>query len=343
MRIGVLTSGGDCPGLNAVLRALARRAESGGQVELVGFRDAWRGVLEGDYEPLTVERCRGILPRGGTILGTSRVQPYAYDGGLDTVKRVMAGLELEGFVVIGGEGSLACAHRLNGDGVPCVGVPKTIDNDVAGTELTFGFDTAVAIATEAIDRLQTTSEAHERVMVIEVMGRHAGHIAFHSGIAGGAAAILIPEVAFDLEELTAAIMRRRARGVLGTVVVVAEGAQPVAGTMELPEAAIDEFGHIRLGGIGDHVAGAIERITGIEARCTALGYTQRGGSPSAFDRMLCTRFGVASLEAVEQHRWGTMVALRGGDIVSIDLSEAAGKMKLVDLAEFDEVARPFVS
>lgn len=343
MRFGVLTSGGDCPGLNAVLRAVARCSEVAYDDEAIGFKDAWRGVLECEFEALTVDRCRGILPRGGTILGTSRVQPYQFDDGLDRVKRVMADMAIDGFIVIGGEGSLAAANQLNADGVPCIGVPKTIDNDVEGTDVTFGFDTAVSIASDAVDRLQTTSEAHERVMVLEVMGRHAGHIAVNSGIAGGASAILIPEVPFDMDELVGAILRRRARGVYGSVVVVAEGATPKPATLSIPDREVDEFGHQRLGGIGELVAAELERRTGIECRVTTLGYTQRGGTPTAFDRVLGTRMGVAAVRIAHQGLWGHMTALRGTQIVPVPLADVTDKLKLVDPQLFADVAEIFSS
>jgi 6-phosphofructokinase 1 len=340
MRIGVLTSGGDCPGLNAVLRAVARCGEGEFGDEILGFRDAWRGVLDGDWEPITIDRCRGILPRGGTILGTSRVQPYQFPDGLQQTKNIVEELELTGFIVIGGEGSLSAAHQLNADGVPCVGVPKTIDNDIVGTDVTFGFDTAVSVAAEAVDRLQTTSE---RVMVLEVMGRHAGHIAVHSGLAGGAAAILCPEVPFDIDDLVAAVLRRRARGVYGTVVVVAEGSTPAPGTIELPAAGIDEFGHQRLGGIGELVAAELEARTGIECRVTTLGYTQRGGTPTAYDRVLATRMGVAAVRAAHDGKWGTMSALRSDEVVQVDLAEMAGKVRGVSPELIEKVAALFSS
>lgn len=343
MRVGVLTSGGDCPGLNAVLRAVARTAEVGFGDEAIGFHDAWKGVLEREFEPLTVQRCRGILPDGGTILGTSRVTPYQDEGGVEVVKSVMDDLGLSGFIVIGGEGSLACADRLTNDGIPCVGVPKTIDNDVGLTEYTFGFDTAVSTATEALDRLHTTTEAHERIMVLEVMGRHAGHIALHTGIAGGASAILIPEVPFDISDVEEAVMRRRRRGVHGTIVVVAEGAKPIEGTLEVKQAEIDEFGHERLGGIGVRVAKELQRRLDIEARTTVLGYIQRGGTPTAFDRLLSTRFGVEAMRAAHDRDWGKMVALQANKIVRVPIADAVAELKTADLDLYHQVAGLFVS
>ncbi|MEZ5380876.1 MAG: ATP-dependent 6-phosphofructokinase [Microthrixaceae bacterium] len=340
--MGLLTSGGDCPGLNAVIRAVVRRVDRL-DGEVIGFADAWRGVLEEDYETLTVERCRGLLPRGGTVLGTSRVQPYQFDDGPKRVKEVMFRLGLDGFVVIGGNGSLAAARDLCADGVPCVGVPKTIDNDVWGTDVTFGFDTAVGVATEAIDRLHTTAEAHERVMVVEVMGRDVGHIALHAGLAGGAAMILIPEVPFELDEVVAVVERRRALGRYASIIVVAEGAMPMEGTMELPTYETDEFGHRRLGGIGERVAAEIEARSGAESRTTTLGYVVRGGTPSAGDRVLATRLGVAAANLAAAGAWGRMVALSGTEIVDIELAEVAGRLKRCDVALYDQVAAVFFS
>lgn len=341
MRIGVLTSGGDCPGLNAVIRALVRKAQRVHDTEVVGFRDAWRGVLEDDAEMLTVERCRGLLPRGGTILGTSRVQPYQFDDGLDRVRATVDRYGLDGFVVIGGNGSLSAARDLQRDGIPCIGVPKTIDNDIDATELCFGFDTAVHVATAAIDRLHTTAEAHDRVMVLEVMGRDTGHIAVRSGLAGGATMTLIPEVPFDIAEVCEALRRRHAGASFASIVVVAEGAVPVPGTMELTEYEVDRFGHARLGGIGQLVATEIEGRTGLETRVTTLGYVQRGGTPTAFDRILATRYGVAAADAAASGAWGQMVALQADRIVHVDLADAVDRVKTVDLEFYDEVARPF--
>ncbi len=342
MRIGVLTSGGDCPGLNAVIRALVRKVERVHHGEIIGFRDAWRGVLDDDHEVLDVEKCRGILPRGGTILGTSRVQPYQRDDGLDLVRAAIERHRLDGFVVIGGDGSLRAAHDLHRDGIPCIGVPKTIDNDIAATELSFGFDTALHVATAAIDRLHTTAEAHDRVMVVEVMGRHTGHIAVRAGLAGGAAMTLIPEVPFDIEQVCAAIERRHAGNDYASIVVVAEGAQPVPGTLELPEYEVDRFGHQRLGGIGQLIGSEIEGRTGIETRVTTLGYIQRGGTPTAFDRVLASRYGVAAADAAAAGEWGSMVALRSDRIVHVSLAEAeVAEPHGVELDFYEDVARPF--
>ncbi|MHB1137713.1 MAG: 6-phosphofructokinase [Microthrixaceae bacterium] len=341
MRIGVLTSGGDCPGLNAVIRAVVRKTQRVHGGVVIGFRDAWRGVLDDDWEPLDVERCRGILPRGGTILGTSRIQPYQYDEGVARVKETIERHRLDGFVVIGGNGSLSAARDLHRDGVPCIGVPKTIDNDIDATELSFGFDTAVHVATAAIDRLHTTAEAHDRVMVVEVMGRNTGHIAVRAGLAGGATMTLIPEAPFDIAEVCDALMRRHGGNSFASIVVVAEGARPIEGTIAAPEYEVDRFGHERLGGIGALLASEIEGRTGLETRMTTLGYIQRGGTPTAYDRVLASRYGVAAADAAAAGAWGKMVALQADRIVHVDFAEAVDRTKTVDLEFYDEVARPF--
>ncbi|MCU1453331.1 MAG: pyrophosphate-dependent phosphofructokinase [Acidimicrobiales bacterium] len=330
MRIGILTGGGDCPGLNAVIRATVRavEVEYGGTV--IGFHDAWRGVLEGRFESLDVDRCRGILPRGGTILGTSRDQPYAADGGLERVREVVADLGLDAIVAIGGEGTMGVTRDLHRDGVHVVGVPKTIDNDIPATEMTFGFQTAVQICTDAIDRLHTTAESHDRVLVLEVMGRHVGHIAVWSGLAGGATVVLVPEQPFDLADVSARITARHDAGRWATVVVVAEGARPAAGTLDLLPEERDRYGHVRLGGIGNLVAAEIQRRTGIETRTTILGYVQRGGSPNAYDRVLASRFGVAAADAVAEGAFGTMVALQSNAIVRVPIEQATKGLKVVD-------------
>jgi phosphofructokinase-like protein len=341
MRVAMLTGGGDCPGLNAVMRAVARKGEGVFGDELVGFLDGWKGVLEGRTMPLGVEALRGTLPRGGTIIGSSRTNPYKVDGGPEQVKRTLADLGIEALVAIGGEDTLGVAHRLAGEGVQVVGVPKTIDNDLSATELTFGFDTAVQICVDAIDRLHTTAESHDRVMVVEVMGRHAGHIAAWAGIAGGATMTLIPEVPFDVDAVCEAIRHRHEHGKrLASIIVVSEGATPKEGTMELQSGEVDSFGHVRLGGIGTILAEQIEARTGYETRVTTLGHVQRGGTPTAFDRVLATRFGVAAIEAVHDGAWGTMVALEAGSIVRVPLAEAVGELKLVD-PELYEVAAVF--
>jgi len=331
LRVGLLTGGGDCPGLNAVIRAVVRRGLLDGH-ELVGFLSGWAGVLAGESRPLTRESTAGILPRGGTILGTSRTNPYA-DGrdGTAAVRRTLAEQHIDALIPIGGEDTLGVALRLHRDGVPVVGVPKTIDNDLGGTDVTFGFQTAVQIVTDAIDRLHTTAESHNRVMVVEVMGRHAGWIATHAGIAGGADAILVPERPFDIEQVVAHLLRRHERGVLFSIVVVAEGAVPREGTLEVSGGGeTDAFGHPRLGGIGVTLESQIELRTGFETRVTILGHVQRGGTPVAYDRVLATRFGAAAMEAVAAGRFGNMVALRATDIVEMPLGEALREPKLLD-------------
>src|SRR5688572_22470766 len=298
MRVGVLTGGGDCPGLNAVIRAVVRKGEQHYGDEFIGFRDGWKGPIEGLTMPLDVERCRGILPRGGTILGSSRTNPYKVDGGVERVKQTLGGLGVDALIAIGGEDTLGVAHKLYGEGVSVVGVPKTIDNDLSATEVTFGFHTAVQIAVDAIDRLHTTAESHDRVLVCEVMGRHAGWIATYAGIAGGAAEVLVPEREFDIDKVCEDLKHRHEKGRYASIVVVAEGAKPKEGTMMLASKDVDAFGHVRLGGIGQLLAEEIEKRTGFETRVTVLGHIQRGGTPTAFDRVLATRFGVAAIDAV---------------------------------------------
>jgi ATP-dependent phosphofructokinase / diphosphate-dependent phosphofructokinase len=335
MRIGLLTGGGDCPGLNAVIRVVVRKAIDNYGDEVIGFRDGWRGVLEDDFEPLSIESTRGILPLGGTILGSSRTNPFARDDG---VGRVLATVErhgLDGLIPIGGEDTLGVASKLGGEGVNVVGVPKTIDNDLGGTDLTFGFDTALQIATDAIDRLHTTAESHHRILVVEVMGRTAGWIALHSGIAGGADVILIPEVPFDIEEVCRLIRRRHDRGRPFSIVVVAEGAAPKEGTMEVAGGTtFDEFGHPRLGGIGYALEREIEGRTGYETRATVLGHVQRGGTPTAFDRVLATRLGLAAIDAAHAGRWGTMAALRSNAIELVALDDAVAEVRRVPAGEY---------
>ncbi|MGH9280212.1 MAG: ATP-dependent 6-phosphofructokinase [Acidimicrobiales bacterium] len=342
MRVGLLTGGGDCPGLNAVIRAVVRKGERHYGDSLVGFRDGWRGVLERQTMPLDVERCRGILPRGGTILGTSRTNLYKTDGGPERAVENLRAELIDALIAIGGEDTLGVAAKLSGEGVGVVGVPKTIDNDLSATEVTFGFDTAVQIATDAIDRLHTTAESHDRVMVVEVMGRHAGWIATHAGIAGGAAEILVPEEQFDIEEVAEGLRRRHERGRYASLVVVAEGATPIEGTMVTQEdEGLDQFGHVRLGGIGTKVAEEIEKRTGFETRVTILGHIQRGGTPTAFDRVLATRFGIAAIDAVHEGAFGEMVALQAGQIVRVPLSEAVKEIKTVDPGLYHDVAKVF--
>ncbi|MFG2889519.1 6-phosphofructokinase [Streptomyces sp. NPDC048248] len=336
MRVGVLTGGGDCPGLNAVIRGVVRKGTQEYGYDFVGFRDGWRGPLEGDTVPLDIPAVRGILPRGGTILGSSRTNPFKERDGVQRIKETLAKQEVDALITIGGEDTLGVATRLSGEyGVPCVGVPKTIDNDLSATDYTFGFDTAVGVATEAIDRLHTTAESHMRVLVVEVMGRHAGWIALHSGLAGGANAILIPEQRFDIDQVCAWI-ESRFKVRYAPIVVVAEGAMPKDGQMVLKDGSTDSFGHVRLSGVGEWLAKEIESRTGKEARTTVLGHTQRGGTPSAFDRWLATRFGLHAIEAVHDGDFGTMVALRGTDIVRVPIAEATAKLKTVDPALYSE-------
>ena len=330
MRIGILTGGGDCPGLNAVIRAVTRAAVVDHGGEVIGFHDAWRGVLEDRWEPLTIDRCRGLLPRGGTILGTSRDQPYQQPDGAEQVAAAVARLGLDAIIAIGGEGSMGVVNDLHRDGIPVVGVPKTIDNDIAHTEMTFGFQTAVQICTAAIDRLHTTAESHDRVLVAEVMGRHVGHIAVWAGIAGGATITLVPEEPFDLDDVSARIVDRHRKGKWATIVVVAEGAVPKPGTLDVPAPAFDRWGHEVLGGVGDLVARELHGRTGIESRTTVLGHVQRGGTPVAFDRVLATRFGVAAVDAVADKAFGQMVALQHDRIVRVPVADAIGHLKLVD-------------
>jgi 6-phosphofructokinase 1 len=341
MKVAMLTGGGDCPGLNAVIRAVVRRGERHYHDELIGFRDGWRGAMEADWVRLDVERMRGTLPRGGTILGSSRTNPYKTDGGGDKVKKALADLGIDALLAIGGEDTLGVANRLAREGVAVVGVPKTIDNDLSATEMTFGFNTAVQIATDAIDRLHTTAESHDRVMVVEVMGRHAGHIATWAGIAGGASFILIPEEEFDIGEVCDSIVERHSRGRYASIVVVAEGAQPKEGTLQLVSGEVDSFGHVRLGGIANVIAEEIRERTGYDARVTILGHIQRGGTPTAFDRVLSTRFGIAAIDAVHDGAFGQMVALRCGEIVRVPLADAVGQLKLVDPDLYHGVAAQF--
>lgn len=342
MRVGILTGGGDCPGLNAVIRAIVRKGETVYGDTLIGFHDAWDGVRERRYMPLDVASLRGMLPRGGTLLGTRRGSPYDWPEGLAEVKAVFAELGLDALVVIGGNGSLTVAGKLHAEiGLPVVGVPKTIDNDVVGTDMTFGFNTAVQIATDAIDRLHTTAESHDRVMVVEVMGRDSGWIATYAGIAGGATAILIPEQPFDIDEVCALLKARHERGRYASIVVVAEGAEPKAGTIPARDKVYDQFGHVRLGGVADTIAHAIEARTGFETRMVLLGHIQRGGTPTAFDRVLSTRYGIAAIDAVHLQAWGHMVALRNDDIVPVPLAQTVGGTRTVDLHLYHEVAEVF--
>jgi len=336
VRIGVLTGGGDCPGLNAVIRAVVRKGIGMQGHEFVGFRDGWRGPLDNLTMDLGIPEVRGILPRGGTILGSSRTNPFGVDGGVDRVVENLHALHVDALIAIGGEDTLGVATKLHERGVNVVGVPKTIDNDLNATDYTFGFDTAVNIAMEAIDRLHTTAESHHRALIVEVMGRHAGWIALHAGMAGGANVILLPEFPFSLQRVCAYV-ESRFQAHYAPIIVVAEGATPDGGENATIDKGLDAFGHVRLGGIGEWLAGEIEKATGKEARTTVLGHIQRGGTPTAFDRMLATRFGLHAIDGVHEGDWGKMVALRGTDIVRVPISEATAKLKTVDPKLYDEV------
>ncbi|MFF0305993.1 6-phosphofructokinase [Streptosporangium sp. NPDC004379] len=335
MRIGVLTGGGDCPGLNAVIRAVVRKGVGVYGHEFVGFCDGWRGPLEGETVPLDINAVRGILPRGGTILGSSRTNPLKIEGGVERIKANLAESGVDALIAIGGEDTLGVAKQLFDRGVKVVGVPKTIDNDLNATDYTFGFDTAVNIAVEAIDRLHTTAESHHRALICEVMGRHAGWIALHAGMAGGANVILIPEKPFDIDRVCAYV-ESRFQTRYAPIIVVAEGAHPIEGQMTLQAGELDAFGHVRLGGIGEMLAKEIEKRTGKEARTTVLGHIQRGGTPTAFDRVLATRFGLQAIDAVHDGEFGVMVALRGTDIVRAGLGEATEELKTVPVGRYEE-------
>lgn len=338
--IGILTGGGDCPGLNAVIRAVVRKGITAYRYRFRGILKGWKGMLECDWEPLGLEEISGILPKGGTILGTSRTNPFKEEDGGEIVVDNMRRMKLDALVAIGGEDTLGVANKLASMSVPIVGVPKTIDNDLSGTDYTFGFDTAVNIVTEAIDRIHTTAESHNRVMVIEVMGRHSGWIALHAGLAGGADMILIPEQKYTIQEIVSTIRKRHERGKDFSIVVVAEGAQLVSEEGEenkyvVSKGGLDEFGHVKLGGIGQLVAHAVEEGTSYETRVTVLGHLQRGGTPTAFDRVLGTRFGIAAIDLVHAGDFGKMVSLQGNEIVAIPLAEAVNQLKLVDQELYD--------
>ena len=319
MRIGVLTGGGDCPGLNAVIRGVVRKGQRHYGDELLGFQDGWKGVVEDSFETLDIARMQHTLPLGGTVLGTSRYNPFKVDGGVDAAFETLQRHQIDALISIGGEGTLSCTREMYKRGMNVVGVPKTIDNDIGATERTFGFDTAVAIATDAIDRLRTTAESHNRIIVVEVMGRHVGHIATWAGIAGGATRTLIPEEPFDISEICESLRVRHEGGRFASIVVVAEGAKPKPDTMDIPPDEYDEFGHVKLGGIAYRVAAEIEKRIGYETRVTVLGHVQRGGTPTAFDRVLSTRFGVAAIDAVHDEAWG----LHGGSTKRPDRTGAA--------------------
>ena len=342
MRVGLLTGGGDCPGLNAVIRAVVRKGEMVYGDEIIGFLDAWDGVIERKTMPLDVRSLRGMLPKGGTLLGTKRGSPYDVEGNPDKVVATFRDMGLDALIVVGGNGSLSVASSLYDDfGLPIIGVPKTIDNDIVGTDATFGFNTAVQIATDAIDRLHTTAESHDRVMVVEVMGRHSGWIATHAGIAGGATVILIPEKPFDVDEVCAILQARHERGRYASIVVVAEGAEPAEASMPARDKIYDQFGHVRLRGVANLLAPEIEARIGLEARVVLLGHVQRGGTPSAFDRVLATRYGVEAIDAVHQGAWGQMTALLGDKMGLVPLKTAAGKTRPVDLFLYEDVASVF--
>lgn len=338
--IGILTGGGDCPGLNAVIRAVVRKGITAYRYRFRGILKGWKGMMECDWEPLDLREISGILPKGGTILGTSRTNPLKQEDGGEIVIDNMRRMKLDALVAIGGEDTLGVANKLAILGVPVVGVPKTIDNDLSGTDYTFGFDTAVNIVTEAIDRIHTTAESHNRVMVVEVMGRHSGWIALHAGLAGGADMILIPEQKYTVEEVVSTIRKRHERGKDFSIVVVAEGVQLVsaeggADEYVVSEGGRDEFGHVKLGGIGQLVANAVEEATSYETRVTVLGHLQRGGTPTAFDRVLGTRFGIAAIDLVHANDFGKMVSLQGNEIVAIPLADAVDQLKVVDQELYD--------
>jgi phosphofructokinase-like protein len=335
MRIGLLTGGGDCPGLNAVIRAVVRKGIDQYGDELLGFTGGWRGMLQDTSVPLTLAVVEEILPRGGTILGSSRTNVFKREDGVELVRRTFEANRLDGLIAIGGDDTLGAAHRLGGEGLNVIGVPKTIDNDLAATDVTFGFNTALQIATDAIDRVTTTAQSHERTLIVEVMGRTAGWIALHSGIAGGADVILIPEVPFDIEHVCELIRRRYDRGRRSAVVVVAEGAVPREGTMSVAAGGEDEFGHPRLGGIAAQLEREIESRTGFETRATVLGHVQRGGTPSAFDRVLATRLGLAAIDAAHDGRWGMMTALHATAIELVPLAEAVAEVRRVPVDEYE--------
>ncbi|MEH6377009.1 6-phosphofructokinase [Streptomyces sp. KLMMK] len=337
MRIGVLTSGGDCPGLNAVIRSVVHRAVVDHGDEVIGFHDGWKGLLEGDHRRLDLDAVAGILATGGTILGSSRVQPAQLRDGVERAKGHVADLGLDAVVPIGGEGTLKAARLLSDAGLPIVGVPKTIDNDIASTDVTFGFDTAVGVATEALDRLKTTAESHQRVLIVEVMGRHTGWIALHSGMAAGAHAIVVPERPFDIDELTEVVGRRFEAGKRFAIVVVAEGAKPRRGSMAFETGATDVYGHERFAGVARQLSDELERRLGKEARPVILGHVQRGGTPTAYDRVLATRFGWHAVEAVHHGAFGMMTALRGTDITLVPLAEAVERLKTVPQERYTEV------
>ena len=331
MKVAVLSGGGDAPGINAVIRAVVRKGIESYSYEMVGVRNGWQGLVENEFVTLNLDEIAGILPRGGSILGTSRTNPFKHKGGVQKILRNAKENGLDAIVVIGGEDTLGVAHKLCEMGLPSVGVPKTIDNDLLGTDYTFGFNTAVSIATDALDRLHTTAESHQRVIILEVMGRYTGWIALEAGLAGGADAILIPEKPFDLNEVCHLIKHRQSRGRNFSVIVVAEGAKPKEGKEILYSDSTDEFGHVRFGGVGYYLGKEIEKRIDTETRVVVLGHLQRGGSPTPFDRILATRFGIAAIDLVHQGQFGRIVAIQGNRIVSVPLKDVVGKRKTVDM------------
>lgn len=335
MKVGVLSGGGDAPGINAVIRAVVRKGIQNYDYEIVGIKDGWHGLLKNEFLPLDLASASGILPRGGSILGTSRTNPFKTDEGPTRILQNVKKAHIGAIVTIGGDDTLSVAHKMGQLGLKCVGVPKTIDNDLCGTDYTFGFNTAVSIATEALDRLHTTAETHHRVMILEVMGRYTGWIALEAGLAGGADFILIPEKPFDIGEICKYIKHRQERGRNFSIIVVAEGAKPEGGAEIVYSDSVDEFGHIRLGGVGYYLGKEIEKCLEIETRVVVLGHLQRGGSPTAFDRILATRFGIAAIDLVHREKFGLMVAVRGDKMVSIPLSDVVGRRKTVNLELYD--------
>jgi 6-phosphofructokinase 1 len=340
MKVGVLSGGGDAPGINAVIRAIVRKGIQNYRYEIVGIKDGWHGLLENEFLRLDLKSASGILPRGGSVLGTSRTNPFKRDKDPEMILKNAKKEGIGAVVAIGGDDTLSVAFRMGELGLKCVGVPKTIDNDLMGTDYTFGFMTAVGIATEALDRLHTTAETHHRVMILEVMGRYTGWIALAAGIAGGADAILIPEKPFDIKEICTYIMRRQKRGRNFSIIVVAEGAKPKGGAEIVYSESVDDFGHIRLGGVGYYLGKEIEKCMGIETRVVVLGHLQRGGPPTAFDRILATRLGIGAIDLVHDKKFGQMVALKGNKIVSVPLKDVIGKRKTVDL-ELYKIANVF--
>ena len=335
MKVGILSGGGDAPGINAAIRAAVRKGILWYKYEMIGIKDGWRGLLDGDFMPLTLDTIRGILFRGGSILGTSRTNPFKREDGPQKIFENIKKYNIGAMITIGGDDTQTVAQKLYEMGLPCVGVPKTIDNDLTGTDYTLGFNTAVTIATEALDRIHTTAEAHRRVMIVEVMGRYTGWIALESGIAGGADVILIPEQPFDIDEVCNYVKQRQTHGRNYSVIVVAEGAKPKGGAEIIYSDTVDEFGHARLGGVGYYLGKEIEKCIGIETRVVVLGHLQRGGSPTPFDRMLATRYGIAAIDLVDEGKFGQMVALKGNEIVSAPLKDVTGKRKTVDLKLYE--------